>query len=54
MIDYGKNIYQLKNNIYFAPYLQTIFETTGESLNHSDLKNWLQNNIAFKFAVQSI
>ena len=34
--------------------MQTIFETTGESLNHSDLKNWLQNNIAFKFAVQSI
>jgi uncharacterized protein len=54
MIDYGNKIYQLDSNIYFAPYLQAIFETDGGTLDDSAFRNRLQDITHFQFAVQDI
>ena len=54
MIDYGKKIHQLESNIYFAPYLQAIFETDGGTLDDPTFQNWLQDITHFQFAVQDI
>lgn len=54
MIGYGDKIHRLSENIYFAPYLQTIFETESELIDSPNFRNNLSSIIDYQFSVQSI
>lgn len=54
MISYDKQIHKLDGNMYFAPYLQSIFETDGSTPDDSVFLDWLKDVTCFQYTMQSI